>query len=77
MHPAERFVSEADGGLVVVVVQYRLGMFGVYFQIILCRNHQLKTGKGFLSGAEVKEKGALNAGLCEFNYARFLIYTSG
>ncbi|PAV18000.1 alpha beta-hydrolase [Pyrrhoderma noxium] len=47
MHPAESFVSEADGGLVVVVVQYRLGMFG------------------FLSGAEVKEKGALNAGLLD------------
>ena len=41
----DNLITEAGGGLVVVNMEYRLGVFG------------------FLPGQEVKEKGALNAGL--------------
>ena len=43
----DNLISEAGGGLVVVNMEYRLGVFG------------------FLPGSQVKEKGALNAGLCK------------
>ncbi|PAV18001.1 alpha beta-hydrolase [Pyrrhoderma noxium] len=45
--PGGDLITEAGGGIVVVVIQYRLGVFG------------------FLSGAEVKKNGALNAGLLD------------
>ena len=44
----DNLITEAGGGLVVVNMEYRLGVFG------------------FLPGTQVKEKGALNAGLREF-----------
>ena len=40
-------ITEAGGGLVVVNMEYRLGVFG------------------FLPGSQVKQNGALNAGLRE------------
>lgn len=40
-------LQESGNGVVVVVLQYRLGLFG------------------FLAGQEVKDNGALNAGLCK------------
>ena len=43
----DNLINESDGGIVVVNMEYRLGVFG------------------FLPGSQVKEKGALNAGLCE------------
>ena len=44
----DNLITEAGGGLVVVNMEYRLGVFG------------------FLPGTQVKEKGALNAGLRKF-----------
>lgn len=43
----DNLITEAGGGLVVVNMEYRLGVFG------------------FLPGSKVKEKGAVNAGLCK------------
>ncbi|KAJ7683194.1 Alpha/Beta hydrolase protein [Mycena rosella] len=47
----EDIIKQSNRGLVVVIIQYRLGVFG------------------FLSGAEVKNKGALNAGLLDQDFA--------
>ncbi|KAJ7188730.1 Alpha/Beta hydrolase protein [Mycena filopes] len=47
----EELVQESKNELVVVVIQYRLGLFG------------------FLAGEEVKEDGALNAGLLDQDFA--------
>ena len=44
---AKSFLQRAKGGLIMVVIQYRLGMYG------------------FLAGADVRDAGAANAGLCE------------
>ncbi|KAJ7132402.1 Alpha/Beta hydrolase protein [Mycena epipterygia] len=44
-------VQESNGEVVVVIIQYRLGLFG------------------FLAGQEVKEGGALDAGLLDQNFA--------
>ncbi|KAJ7134870.1 Alpha/Beta hydrolase protein [Mycena epipterygia] len=44
-------VQESNGEVVVVVIQYRLGLFG------------------FLAGQQVKDGGALNAGLLDQNFA--------
>ncbi|KAJ7134871.1 Alpha/Beta hydrolase protein, partial [Mycena epipterygia] len=44
-------IQESNGEVVVVVIQYRLGLFG------------------FLAGQQVKEGGALNAGLLDQNFA--------
>ncbi|KAJ7051999.1 Alpha/Beta hydrolase protein [Mycena amicta] len=44
-------IKQADHGLVVVIIQYRLGLFG------------------FLAGAQVKQNGALNAGLLDQQFA--------
>ncbi|KAJ7651194.1 Alpha/Beta hydrolase protein [Roridomyces roridus] len=47
----EDIIAQSNRGVVVVVIQYRLGLFG------------------FLAGAEVKENGALNAGLLDQDFA--------
>ncbi|KAF5336306.1 hypothetical protein D9758_014477 [Tetrapyrgos nigripes] len=44
-------INEAKGGVVVVTIQYRLGVFG------------------FLAGKQVKQNGALNAGLLDQHFA--------
>lgn len=49
----DNLINEAGGGLVVVNMEYRLGVFG------------------FLPGSQVKEKGALNAGLRELLSLRY------
>jgi hypothetical protein len=54
-------VQESNNEVVVVVIQYRLGLFGKlclqYFEFFLL------FPQGFLAGQQVKEDGALNAGL--------------
>ncbi|KAG1779477.1 Alpha/Beta hydrolase protein [Suillus placidus] len=52
-------IIDSNHGVVVVLIQYRLGLFG------MCLHCQL----GFLPGKAVKEGGALNAGLLDQNYA--------
>ncbi|KAG6830003.1 hypothetical protein H0H92_002694 [Tricholoma furcatifolium] len=47
----DNLIMESNGGIVVVTIQYRLGLFG------------------FLSGNEIKENGALNAGLLDQQFA--------
>ncbi|KZV61545.1 alpha/beta-hydrolase [Peniophora sp. CONT] len=51
MYPTENLARNADGELIVVSVQYRVGPFG------------------FLAGRDVKEGGALNAGLLDQEFA--------
>ena len=64
MYSGEDLINDADGGVVVVEIQYRLALFGEW------QSHWRKifvhTPSGFLAGSEVKEKGVLNAGLREF-----------
>lgn len=59
-------IIDSNYGVITVLIQYRLGLFGVFllsslgFKCILrCIHRQL----GFLPGEAVKEGGALNAGL--------------
>ncbi|KAF8168656.1 Alpha/Beta hydrolase protein [Mycena galopus ATCC 62051] len=51
MYRGTDLIAQSDRGVVVVTIQYRLGIFG------------------FLSGAAVKENGALNAGLLDQDFA--------
>ncbi|KAJ6524284.1 Alpha/Beta hydrolase protein [Mycena vulgaris] len=51
MYRGSDLIHQSDRGVVAVVIQYRLGLFG------------------FLSGAEVKKNGALNAGLLDQDFA--------
>lgn len=57
-------ITEAGGGIVAVELEYRLGIFGgcLVFPLITFLIDRIS---GFLSGKEVKDKGALNAGLRE------------
>jgi hypothetical protein len=60
-------IKEAGGGIVVVNMHYRLGIFGKsYFLISLRCVYDVLFVIGFLAGSEVKAKGALNAGLRRF-----------
>ncbi|KAJ8692186.1 hypothetical protein PTI98_009521 [Pleurotus ostreatus] len=61
-------ISEAKNGVVTVIIQYRLGIFGmdVTFYSSTCVDHPLA---GFLSGSQVKANGALNAGLLDQEFA--------
>ncbi|KAJ6572346.1 Alpha/Beta hydrolase protein [Mycena capillaripes] len=51
IYNGEDIIDQSNHGVVVVTIQYRLGLFG------------------FLAGAEVKAKGALNAGLLDQDFA--------
>ncbi|KAJ7503347.1 Alpha/Beta hydrolase protein [Mycena galericulata] len=53
----EDIINQSNRGLVVVIIQYRLGVFG------------------FLPGAEVKQNGALNAGLLDQDAALRWVHT--
>lgn len=55
-------VRASNNGVITVVMQYRLGLFGMSFLhlFIIQRAHG---PPGFLAGAAVKEGGSLNAGL--------------
>lgn len=64
MYDGTDLINDAGGDVVVVVIQYRLALFGQ------CLNVWAKTGchdtqhyTGFMGGTEMKQKGALNAGL--------------
>lgn len=62
MYDGTDLINDAGGDVVVVVVQYRLAFFGGYHACnwsVLDVHHLI----GFLGGSEVKQKGALNAGL--------------
>lgn len=70
----EDLITEAGGGIVAVSLEYRLGVFGQwqpFLQSSLRSNPRefyfayFSTWIGFLAGQEVKQKGALNAGLRE------------
>lgn len=62
LYTGQNLVTETNGGVVVVEIQYRLGLFGIF--LLLVRLKFLNAVKtGFLAGSEVKDKGALNAGL--------------
>jgi carboxylesterase type B len=58
-------IKESNYGVVTVLVQYRLGLFGMclllplVFSTLRCIHYVL----GFLSGEAVKQGGALNAGI--------------
>ena len=56
-------VKNGDWEVVVVEMQYRLGVFGQFAASRLSPifSHFMA---GFLAGQEMKDKGALNAGLC-------------
>lgn len=57
-------VADSLNTMVVVVIQYRLGAFGMFSDpITLSVDAILSTG--FLSGNDVNAQGALNAGLRE------------
>jgi len=59
-------INEANGGVVVVTVQYRLGGFGKACSTIKYpHSHKMTLSSGFLAGEKVKADGALNAGLCQ------------
>jgi hypothetical protein len=61
----EDIVRQSKRGVVVVLIQYRLGVFGkCFFGKMSGRIQPMITG--FLPGAAVKENGALNAGLRKF-----------
>lgn len=57
-------VDDSLNSVIVVVIQYRLGVFGIsvasYYNVI-----HLTLALGFLPGNEIKAQGALNAGLRE------------
>lgn len=57
-------ITEAGGGVVAVELEYRLGIFGEYLVFPFIK-FSIDRISGFLSGKEVKQKGALNAGLRE------------
>lgn len=67
-------VREANYGVVAVIIQYRLSVFGKYNAIPASRKAPyhiiafVLLCTGFLSGAKVKENGALNAGLRECSF---------
>ena len=63
--PGGDLVNDADGGVVVVEIQYRLGLFGQH-DSRFNSNRVSYFISGFLAGSQVKDKGALNAGLREF-----------
>jgi carboxylesterase type B len=59
-------IKESNHGVVTVLVQYRLGLFGMCLLLPLVFKHTLRCihcRLGFLSGEAVKEGGALNAGI--------------
>lgn len=58
-------ISDAKNGVVTVTIQYRLGIFGMYYTVPSYPQHVLTAMSGFLSGSQVKANGALNAGLRE------------
>ena len=62
-------INDAGGDVVAVLIQYRLGAFGDYFLPPKRRLGVYLYVLGFLAGNEVKEKGALNAGLRTLNLA--------
>ena len=63
--PGGDLVNDADGGVVVVEIQYRLGLFGQH-DSHFNSNRVSSFISGFLAGSQIKDKGALNAGLREF-----------
>ena len=57
-------VADSLNTVIAVVIQYRLGAFGMHSTLRLAPfRHCLIRFTGFLSGNEVKARGALNAGL--------------
>ncbi|OJA14238.1 hypothetical protein AZE42_11559 [Rhizopogon vesiculosus] len=61
-------ILHANYGVIVVSIQYRLGVFGMSSPF-LCVLKCTHCGLGFLAGEAVKKGGALNAGLLDQNYA--------
>ncbi|KAJ6585112.1 Alpha/Beta hydrolase protein [Mycena capillaripes] len=63
-------VQESNNEVIVVVIQYRLGLFGKYFRL-QTTNYKLFTFffQGFLAGQQVKDNGTLNAGLLDQDFA--------
>ena len=64
MYDGTDLINDAGGDVVVVVIQYRLALFGQCLIVrieIGCRDVHHYTG--FMGGSEMKQKGALNAGL--------------
>ncbi|KAJ3970094.1 Alpha/Beta hydrolase protein [Lentinula raphanica] len=55
-YPGSDLMREADNKIVLVIIQYRLGLFD-------------KLLPGFLAGSKVKENGDLNAGLLDQDFA--------
>ena len=60
-------VNDSLNTVVVVVIQYRLGAFGMLTasEANIISSVGLILALGFLSGNEIKDQGALNAGLRE------------
>lgn len=60
-------INEAGGGVIVVTLDHRLGVFGAYtWYCCTLTPFDGSHMPGFLAGSQVKEKGALNTGLREF-----------
>lgn len=58
-------VREAGGGIVVVTLEYRLGIFGERSATVVT-SIDSDSRPGFLAGQQVKQKGALNLGLRKY-----------
>ena len=61
MYDGTDLINDAGGDVVVVVIQYRLALFGQCLIVRIERDVHHYTG--FMGGSEMKQKGALNAGL--------------
>jgi carboxylesterase type B len=59
-------VQESNREVVVVVIQYRLGLFGNHTFLASKQKFTLNLLQGFLAGQQIKDGGALNAGLRMF-----------
>lgn len=59
----EDLIRQSNRGIVVVLIQYRLGIFGKPAFSNLVRIEYANQTAGFLAGSAVKKNGALNAGL--------------
>lgn len=68
MYHGSDLLQQANNEVVAVIIQYRLGLFGISSPIpISISRYVIFTNPkypGFLAGKNVKENGDLNAGLC-------------